>query len=176
MSPCSGSCTRNAKGRGGLGHVCPSVSQLTQVQGSTTRGQGGGLSEIGRSPHTQTPRQVKVQTCPGLLSTSEVGIKGLLAAEPGDTISLPDGLFMSLKPSYCHRRPVAENTALPPGRGPGKSSGQGQWTPQPAWRRAPPGAWSGLVSFSLLHSLISQIPPRMPTFALWAAASGRSGL
>lgn len=47
MSLCSGPCTRNANGRGGLGRVRPSVSQLTQVQGSTTRAQGGGPSEVG---------------------------------------------------------------------------------------------------------------------------------
>lgn len=86
------------------------------------------------------------------------------------------GSFMSPKPSYCHRRPAAEKTALPPGRGPGKSSGQGRRTPQPAWGRAPPGARLGLGSFPLPHSLISQIPPRMPRFAIWVAASGWSGL
>lgn len=82
-------------------------------------------------------------------------------------ISLPDGLFMSLNPSHRRRKPAAENTARPPGRGPGRSSGQGQWTLQPAWGLARPRVGSGFVSFPLSHLLISHIPSRMPGFALW---------
>lgn len=99
---------------------------------------------------------------------------GPLTAERGATPFLCQiSSLMSLKPSHCHRRSAAENAAPPRGRGPGRSSGQGHRTLQPAWGRAHPGLVRPHHRPSL-HLLISHIPSRTPGVALWAATSGRA--
>lgn len=170
VSPCSGSCARNAKGGGdwavlAAAQGCPSWHRY---RGQAHVSRAGGPSET-VTPTPAPLRGARLREGPRLAGRGPVDQRGGPRA-PGSgarihIISLPDGLFMSLKspPPRCHR-PPAGNTARPPGRGPARSSGQGQGTLQPARGRRDTGP--GLAS----------VPSLSPSYLSHRPQPGRQGL
>ena len=99
--------------------------------------------------------------------------RGLLTAEPGSTsFHCQTGSFPPRSPPPSQEASCREHSPPTPpvGRGPGRSSRQGQGTQRGG------GATQGRVWSRPLSSLpptMSHIPSPTPGFALWAAASGK---